>query len=394
MYLKTKLIWFLKFKNVLFLLAGLFFTIMSVWDIVSLAVYYWGDWDTVINARSTPESVFWFFVGCAMLICMRLSSISIKKAHFYSSYFETALYSCISYDELSEVTGYSSGKVKFDLHILRILYMKRFSFVNDDSNGGHIELYSKTVQCSCKNCGAIIDKKIYFAGICPYCKTSDVFATVITDNSVYSISNDVSKDKNKQMYYLQKGFLFKLIMRIILVALECTAVFIMLCVTIDYIGKYNDHDYLLGLVLSGEGYGSIELNQKQIMNFILFDIFGGIMFGLIAAVGLRKSILMSKSSNFAYTFSHSKTPFLNFSSLQTKKPALFLRKTIQAGYIKNCTIENHDGKMKIALAKKIVKDSCPSCGAPVTGAVSENYVCKFCKNKILKVIEKNDAAIS
>ena len=85
MYLKSKWVTVLKFKNALFFLTGLFFTIMSVWDVVSLIVYYFGKWDTVLHARSTPESVVLFIVGCIMLIYMKISAEAIKKAHFYSS---------------------------------------------------------------------------------------------------------------------------------------------------------------------------------------------------------------------------------------------------------------------------------------------------------------------
>ena len=387
MYLKSKWILVLKFKNVLFFLAGLFLTIMAVWDVVSLTVYYSGDWDTIIHARSTPESAVDFMIGCILLICMKISGEALKKAHFYSSYFETALYSNVTYDELSEVTGYKADKVKRDLHIFKKLYMKRFSFVRDNEDE-HIELYSKTVECSCKNCGAVIDKKIYFAGICPYCKTSDVFATVITDNQIYSIKKDDSKKKKHTGYYLTKGFWIKFSWHVLAFSVEIVALLILFGFTIYDIARYNDHEYLLNLVLSGEGYGSIELNQKNLMNLILFDIFFEAMFILMTFFSLKKLILMSKAMHFDTTFIHSHKPLLNFSVLRTKKPEVSMRKVIQNGYIRNCTIENQDGEMKIAFEKKIVKDSCPSCGASITGAVDENYVCPFCKNKIIKVIEK------
>ena len=77
MYLKSKWILVLKFKNVLFFLAGLFLTIMAVWDVVSLTVYYSGDWDTIIHARSTPESAVDFMIGCILLpvVLCRVSMI-------------------------------------------------------------------------------------------------------------------------------------------------------------------------------------------------------------------------------------------------------------------------------------------------------------------------------
>ena len=163
-------------------------------------------------------------------MCMKISANAIRKAHFYSSYFETELYSDVGYDELSQATGYTANKVRRDLHIFRRLYMKRFSFVRNDEGEEHIELYSKTVECSCKNCGAVIDKKIYFAGICPYCKTSDVFAAVITDSKVYSIRNDTSKNRNKPEYYLQKSFWAKAGWRIIALSLSIIAILLFLTI--------------------------------------------------------------------------------------------------------------------------------------------------------------------
>ena len=46
-----------------------------------------------------------------------------------------------------------------------------------------------------------------------------------------------------------------------------------------------------------------------------------------------------------------------------------------------------NGKERIE-GKKIVKDTCPSCAAPITGAVTKDYVCKYCNNKIMNVIVK------
>ena len=61
---------------------------------------------------------------------------------------------------------------------------------------------------------------------------------------------------------------------------------------------------------------------------------------------------------------------------------------IKYGYIRNCTIEFHDGVPVIALEKKIVIDKCPHCGAPVTGVYDASYICSYCGNKIVDVIEK------
>ena len=205
MYLKSKWITFLKVKNRILLLFGLFGFFMGIWDIVSLIVYYWGDWNTVIHARSTPESIVMIIIGTAILLYISFSITQIKNAAFYSSYFEGNLYGDITFEELSEVTGYSVNKIKLSMYFLRFVYMKNFSFRKNDSEK-YIELQSKTVVCSCRSCGAEIDKKIYFSGICPYCKTSDVFAAVLTDNKIYSIESEYSKEKKSPDYYICKYF--------------------------------------------------------------------------------------------------------------------------------------------------------------------------------------------
>ena len=88
------------------------------------------------------------------------------------------------------------------------------------------------------------------------------------------------------------------------------------------------------------------------------------------------------------------TPFINASKLpstgrMTPRSRLArVRMAMRKGYLRNCTIEKHRGVMQVALGKKIVKDSCPSCGAPITGAVYSDYVCKYCDRKIMDVVVK------
>lgn len=61
---------------------------------------------------------------------------------------------------------------------------------------------------------------------------------------------------------------------------------------------------------------------------------------------------------------------------------------IKHGYLKNCTIEIHDGVPVIALEKKITIEKCPYCGAPVVGVYDNSYICNYCGSKIVNVIEK------
>ena len=68
MYTRTTFLKILKFKNMLLFIAGIFEVFMSVTNIISLTVYYWGDFETVKGARSMPESISGFFIGLIMLL--------------------------------------------------------------------------------------------------------------------------------------------------------------------------------------------------------------------------------------------------------------------------------------------------------------------------------------
>ena len=45
----------------------------------------------------------------------------------------------------------------------------------------------------------------YFTGTCPYCKSSDLFAKILTDQRFYSISSDVEKGNQDASFYLSGG---------------------------------------------------------------------------------------------------------------------------------------------------------------------------------------------
>ena len=390
MYLKKVLISFIKFKNVLFLLTGLFFTLTGIADIISLTVYYWGDFDTVINARSTPESVIFFIIGTLMLICCTLSQYAIKQAAFYSGYFECSLYNTIGYEELGAVSGKRPESLSWKMHILRILYMKRFSFKKEGKEE-HIELYSRKILCSCRSCGAQIDKSEYFAGICPYCKTSDVFATVVADEKVYSISSDFEKIKNTPESYLNKFIILKTVFYFITSVIFLTCSFVLLMVIINSSMNYNDQEYLKQVLLSGKSYSSYELIKKDILDTIIWTIFFDLIFLPLAVLSFRKLFLIMKAKGYSKKFALSSSPFVRMSSFDEKsaKAVRNIRRAIEARYLRNCSIEMHNGKLRVSLAKKIVKDKCPYCGAPIVGAVNDSYTCKFCHKKILQVIDKS-----
>lgn len=66
----------------------------------------------------------------------------------------------------------------------------------------------------------------------------------------------------------------------------------------------------------------------------------------------------------------------------------YISTAIKYNYLRNCTIEIHDGVAYIAMAKKVAKGKCPHCGAPIVGVYSDNYVCKYCGSSINNVLEK------
>lgn len=67
-----------------------------------------------------------------------------------------------------------------------------------------------------------------------------------------------------------------------------------------------------------------------------------------------------------------------------------VRRTIRKGYLKHCSIEAHEGEVMVSLAKRIVKDTCPYCAAPIFGAVYRDYKCQFCDNVIMGVVVKKN----
>ena len=100
----------------------------------------------------------------------------IGGVYFYSRYFEGDLDGKIKTSDMVNVIGKSEKKINSELgRLKRKNYMKNYKLVKDDKNT-IVELESIVTKCQCRNCGAVIDKKVYFAGLCPYCGGLDVFA--------------------------------------------------------------------------------------------------------------------------------------------------------------------------------------------------------------------------
>lgn len=392
-YLRDKLIKILKIKNVIFVIVGIFNIATSVATIISLISHYRDQLETVLQAKATPQSIVAFIIGVILLIAACISRHLIGDANFYSSYFEGDLDGYIKCSDLAEVMGKSERMVKVQLRLFRKIYMKSYELKIVD-NMKQVVLNSKKCICECKNCGALIEKRIYFTGVCPYCRSSDLFAKVLTDNRFYSIENNMSKGVKKPEFYSSKYLKTKKILFLIYLILGISIVCISFCACLDNIANYNDKEYLTEVILSGKSYSSFELIKKEIMDTIID--FAIIMLAFIPVVYNR-----GKKVKYVYTadscskyFSKCKTPIVNLKNLpiaenkSNRKIIKYVRGALRRRYLMNCTFEKHDGLLKVALAKKIVKDQCPSCGGAIIGAVDENYKCKYCSNIIMNVVCK------
>lgn len=393
MYIRDKLIKFLKIKNVIFIIAGIFNVAVSVYTLISLFSTY-RDMDIVMEAKAAPGSIMSIKIGIILLIIAAISRHLIGDANFYSSYFESDLDGYIKYSDLAEVTGKNMYIVMLQLCFFRLIYMRGYTLKFSD-NSEQIILNSKKCLCECKNCGAPVEKRIYFTGICSYCGSSDLFARVLTDNKFYSIQNNMSDGVKKPGFYTSKNLTLRKILFPIFLVLGLSIVCILTMMCLDYIFKYNNKEYLTEVLLSGKSYSSFELIKREIMDTIIFNIVFIIAFIPMICNIIKKMICVYIADDCSCYFSRYKTPFVDIENLpirknksSEKRKVKSVNSALRRRYLINCTFEKHDGNLKLALAKKVVKDQCPSCGAPIIGAVDEHYKCRYCDNIIMDVVSK------
>ena len=390
MYLKEKLIRILKIKNAVLAVFTILNLIVSVsWEFY-LVVRYWGDWYTIAHAKATPEFIFWVIVGPVILLIVYISKEWIGDAYFYNGYFEGDLDGAVNDTELAEVMGRHPGMVAAQLKLFSLLYMKNYT-----NKGGKTELASKTCTCECVNCGAVIEKKMYFTGQCEYCGSSDLRARVLSGDRFYSISNELKGSSKSYDYYTAKFLQLRRIVFPILMGLSLFCMLIAFCMGTEALSNFNNEEYYRETVLDVDKHlQSYELIRYNLIETIITSafVFFGLMPVLINRILRIRLVMMADLT--AKFFTTIKVPFIAASRLpsagkMTAKSRLSrVRRAMRKGYLRNCTIEKHNGVMQVALGKKIVKDSCPSCGAPVTGAVYSDYVCRYCDRKIMDVVVK------
>ena len=406
MYLRNGLIGFLKVKNVLLLIFGIFFAAASASNMAELTVYYFGDWYTIINAESTPGSIALFLIGVMMIICSRGSRRLINDACFFSSYFEGDLNGYVDFAELAEITGKTTTQIKSRIALMQLLYMKNFRVIKTVNYRYPeiIELYSKTVTCSCRSCGGWMEKRVYFTGMCPYCGSSNLTAQVVSGQRVYFINDNANRKPNNPDYYKAPSLNGKRIAYAVGFGIALFFVLIFLIVFLNFVSNYNNEAYLRETLLSGRSYSSFELIRASMMNVIIFSAFGLVAVGSALVFTFVRMLSIENAQRYARRFAQIPTPFISMTQLAQISSANSplgqsssitpewvykkIVKSIKEGYLRGCSPEKHGGMLRIALAKQIVKDRCPGCGAPIVGAVTENYSCRYCGRIITGVIHK------
>ena len=143
MYLRNKLLTVLKVKNILLMIAGVFFLFVGSYNILDLLIYYRNDIETALNAKSMPDSIDFVLMAIVFLFVVLLSRKLIGDARFYSSYFEGSLYQHIRVKDLAAASGKPAFIVAIELFFFRFLYMPRSLRLIRESGSKNLGLHTR-----------------------------------------------------------------------------------------------------------------------------------------------------------------------------------------------------------------------------------------------------------
>lgn len=389
MYLNKKAIKTIKIITIIMLLFAGIELVVSVPYIISEFAYYSDDPETAWHAVDMGECIFMTIMSIALIIVVFILRRMVWNATFYSSYFEGDLDGFIKYTDLSEVTAHPASVIRNRITFYRKFLMKGFKLEKDK-----VELDSKKVLCECKNCAAGFEKRIFFTGKCPYCGSSDLRAKIIAEGQFYSISHDSAEEKKKPDYYKAEGLDGKFTLYIILGIIGLAVCTILFLYAFSTISHYNDQEYLKKVLLDPESTigRSYDLIKKELVSDFIYGFFIALIILPFSILRIRKAGIAGKAAACANYLKNSTRPYIPGKELPADLAANKLksfRNGIRYHYIKHATLEVHEDMLTVAVGKKIVKDTCPSCGASITDPVDETYACKYCGNRIMNTIVKD-----
>ena len=139
-------------------------------------------------------------------------------------------------------------------------------------------------------------------------------------------------------------------------------------VFMTFVSNYNNEEYLRETLLSGRSYSSFELIRASMMNVIIFSAFGLVAVGSALVFTFVRMLSIENAQRYARRFAQFPAPFISLPEL--------------------AQISRANSPLGQSSGKQIVKDRCPGCGAPIVGAVTENYACRYCGRIITGVIRK------
>ena len=311
MYLKNELIQFLKVKNIILLILGVAFTAGSFSAMTQLIVGYSGDWSIIVRAGSFWGSIIFFHIGVLMIACSRISRKLINDAVFFSGYFEGDLNGYVDFAELAEITGKTPAQIQSRIKLLRPLYMQNFRIIQTINYRYPeiIELYSKTVTCSCRSCGGWMQKRVYFEGRCPYCGSSDLTAQVVSGQRLYFINDNLSRKPNAPFYYEASPLQSKRISYAVVFGIELFFFLIFLIVFLTMVNNYDNEPYFRDMFKSS--MTSYDLFQSGLLNAIIFFAFALAAIVLTVPITFSRILNLEAAQGYAREFAQWPKPFLS-----------------------------------------------------------------------------------
>jgi hypothetical protein len=233
--------------------------------------------------------------------------------------------------------------------------MKNFKFQSVDGVE-QVMLNGRKSVCECGNCGAQMEKRMYFTGSCAYCGSSDLLTKVIADNKYYVINYDAKKGTANPSHYAAKGIKLGMFPPWIYIFIEAVALLILFIMSIDYIVQYDKEEYI------------------EMVGYALW--FSLVLIRVIIKQ-IKKILYCRAADNYSKYLAEYEAPFVNlkllpsyFAKYQTYSPYPWsstmrdhvpldkkrkvVRELLRRKYLKNCSLEIHGNSLVLVLGKKYV----------------------------------------